>query len=109
MINAPQKDFSDDETSAILTYLQNGGHAFLVSGYTTTEMPNYHSILEQYGVSIEKALFWKVTTIIMFPEIPLYLVPEDPVLRCYRKPFRLKQLCADADRSEYQNTGQQIR
>ena len=38
MINAPQKDFSDDETSAILTYLQNGGHAFLVSGYTTTEI-----------------------------------------------------------------------
>lgn len=76
MINAPQKDFSDDETSAILTYLQNGGHAFLVSGYTTTEMPNYHSILEQYGVSIEKGVVLEGDNNHYVSGNPLYLVPE---------------------------------
>ena len=76
MINAPQKDLSDDETSAILTYLQNGGHAFLVSGYTTTEMPNYHSILEQYGVSIEKGVVLEGDNNHYVSGNPLYLVPE---------------------------------
>ena len=76
MINAPQSDLSDDETSAILTYLQNGGRAFLVSGYTTTDMPNYDSILAQYGVSINSGVVLEGDSNHYVSGNPLYLVPE---------------------------------
>ena len=76
MINAPQKDLSDAETSAILSYLQNGGHAFLVSGYSTTDMPNYDSILTQYGVSIESGVVLEGDSNHYVSGNPLYLVPE---------------------------------
>ena len=63
-------DFHNGTPTVYLKYFsENENLEYSFTGYTTTEMPNYHSILEQYGVSIEKALFWKVTTIIMFPEI----------------------------------------
>lgn len=76
MINAPQKDLSDAETSAVLSYLQNGGHAFLVSGYSTTDMPNYDSILTQYGVSIESGVVLEGDSSHYVSGNPLYLVPE---------------------------------
>lgn len=76
MINAPQKDLSDAETSAVLSYLQNGGHAFLVSGYSTTDMPNYDSILTKYGVSIESGVVLEGDSNHYVSGNPLYLVPE---------------------------------
>ncbi|BBF44112.1 mucin 2 precursor [Lachnospiraceae bacterium KM106-2] len=50
LINGPTTDFTDDETTMIKKYLQNGGKAILVSAYTTENMSNFNSILEYYGV-----------------------------------------------------------
>lgn len=53
MINGPQKDLSEEESQKIITYLENGGKAFIISNYTTEDIPNFNSILEDYGVQTE--------------------------------------------------------
>ena len=76
LINAPQTDISADETEAILTYLEKGGKALLVSGYTSTDMPNFDSILAKYGVSIEQGVVLDGDSNHYISGNPLYLVPE---------------------------------
>ncbi len=49
-IFAPAKDISEDEAQKIISYLENGGKALIVSNYTGDEMPNFASVLENYGV-----------------------------------------------------------
>ena len=49
-IFAPATDLSEDEANKIITYLENGGKALIVSDYTDQEMPNFASVLENYGV-----------------------------------------------------------
>lgn len=42
-IFAPAKDISEDEASKIISYLENGGKALIVSNYSSEEMPNFAS------------------------------------------------------------------
>ncbi|MCI1722936.1 MAG: GldG family protein [Lachnospiraceae bacterium] len=51
MIFAPSSDFTAEEAQKVITYLQNGGHAMIVSVASTTEMPNFDSILAAFGIS----------------------------------------------------------
>lgn len=76
MVNAPKKDISAKEAEALLNYLENGGKALLVSGYTSTEMPNFDSVLEAYGVSIEQGIVLEGDSNHYVSGNPLYLVPE---------------------------------
>ena len=48
----------------------------LFSGYSTTDMPNYDSILTQYGVSIESGVVLEGDSSHYVSGNPLYLVPE---------------------------------
>lgn len=56
LINAPTKDYSAEEAEAIITYLENGGKAMIFSNYTEQTMPNFDSILENYGVEREEGI-----------------------------------------------------
>ena len=49
-IFAPSTDLSEDEANKIIEYLENGGKALIISNYTDEEMPNFESVLENYGV-----------------------------------------------------------
>ena len=51
IINAPQKDFNKNDAQKVIDYLQKGGKAIIVGMYSETEMPNFASILDTYGVS----------------------------------------------------------
>lgn len=51
MIFTPQSDFTSEEAQKVITYLQNGGHAMITSLTSTTDKPNFNSIMETYGVS----------------------------------------------------------
>ena len=55
-IFAPAKDISEDEASKIISYLENGGKALIVSNYSSEEMPNFASVLENYGVKTADAI-----------------------------------------------------
>ncbi len=50
LIYSPASDFNQEETAAILAYLENGGNLILYTDYLPDEKPNLASILEAYGV-----------------------------------------------------------
>ena len=52
IINAPQKDFNKNDAQKVIDYLQKGGKAIIVGMHSETEMPNFASILDTYGVSL---------------------------------------------------------
>ena len=52
MILGPTKDYSKDEAQKVIDYLKKGGKAVIVGLYSETEMPNFASILDTYGVSL---------------------------------------------------------
>ena len=51
LINAPEKDYSEEQAKKIITYLENGGSAMITSNYSIYQMPNFDSILQNYGLS----------------------------------------------------------
>ncbi len=55
-INAPTSDFSEDETAMIKSYLEAGGKAIITLDSTATELPNFLSILETYGIEVVEGM-----------------------------------------------------
>ncbi len=51
LIYSPIKDISKEEAKKIDDYLNTGGNAFIVSGYTQDELTNFNQLLETYGVA----------------------------------------------------------
>lgn len=51
MIFSPTADFTSDEAQKVITYLQNGGHAMIVSLASSTSTPNFDSIMQTFGVT----------------------------------------------------------
>lgn len=56
VIGAPQKDYSAETTQKILDYLEKGGKAMIFSNYTADAMPNFDSVLSNYGVAREEGI-----------------------------------------------------
>lgn len=60
LINAPTDDFNNVTTKAILSYLENGGQAMIIVGdINVKNMPNFISILEAYGVTVEDGVVYE--------------------------------------------------
>jgi len=51
-INAATNDLSADEAKQVISYLENGGRAFIVAASGGKELPNLNSVLEHYGVEL---------------------------------------------------------
>ena len=75
-IFAPAKDISEDEASKIISYLENGGKAFIVSHYSSEEMPNFASVLENYGVKTADGIVFEGDTNHYISQNPSYLLPN---------------------------------
>ncbi|MDO5425848.1 MAG: GldG family protein [Eubacteriales bacterium] len=75
-IYAPQKDLSEEEAQKIIEYLENGGKAFIISGYTQTEMPNLASVLADYGLETMDGVVFEGDPNYYISGNPTYLVPE---------------------------------
>lgn len=50
LINAPAKDYTEAQADAVIEYLEKGGKALIYSNFVLEEMPNFDSILSNYGV-----------------------------------------------------------
>lgn len=50
LINAPTKDYTEAQADAVIQYLEKGGKALIYSNFSLDEMPNFDSILSNYGV-----------------------------------------------------------
>lgn len=75
-IFAPAKDISEDEASKIISYLENGGKALIVSNYFSEEMPNFASVLENYGVKTADGIVLEGDTNHYISQNPSYLLPN---------------------------------
>lgn len=75
-IFAPAKDISEDEACKIISYLENGGKALIVSNYSSEEMPNFASVLENYGVKTAGGIVLEGDTNHYISQNPSYLLPN---------------------------------
>lgn len=51
IIASPERDLTEKETELILTYLENGGKAFIVRDYIETAQPNLDKVMATYGLA----------------------------------------------------------
>lgn len=76
VINAPTSDFSQDDADKVLSYLENGGNALLITTWTGEEkMENFQKILEFYGVSVADGMVLEGETD-RYYQSPFYLLPK---------------------------------
>lgn len=74
VINAPTSDFSADDTAKVLSYLENGGDAMIVSTWTDQEMTNFKKILDYYQVSVVDGFVLEGDSNAYY-QSPFYLLP----------------------------------
>ena len=60
----------------VIAYLENGGKALIVSDYTDQEMPNFASVLQNYGVQTVDGVVMEGDTSHYISQNPYYLLPD---------------------------------
>ena len=75
-IFAPATDLTKEEADKIISYLENGGKALIVSNYTDEDMPNFESVLENYGVRPVDGIVLEGNTDNYVSQNPYYLLPN---------------------------------
>lgn len=75
LIDSPSSDISEDEKTALLDYLENGGKAMIFSDYTESELPNFATVLENYGVKTAEGIVFEGDNQHYGMQMPYYLLP----------------------------------
>lgn len=75
-INSPTVDFTADDAAKVNTYLQAGGKALIISSLTDQDMPNFKSILANYGVETVDGVVVEGNSNNYVPKYPTYLLPD---------------------------------
>lgn len=75
LLNSPEKDYSKEEVRKITEYLKNGGKAMIITDYVGQDMPNYRSILEEYGIQVTDGIVIESDKN-KYVQQPYYLVPD---------------------------------
>ncbi len=77
IINAPQTDFNEADAKKVTEYLKSGGKAIIIGTYTGNKLPNFESILEEYGVGFTGGLIAENDTAHYYNMGgPFYLLPD---------------------------------
>lgn len=75
MILSPVSDYSKDDADKVISYLAEGGKAFITTGVTDKDMANFKSILEFYDVSLKDGIIVESDQDHYYSN-PFYLLPE---------------------------------
>lgn len=75
MLLAPTSDYSTDDVSKVKAYLEAGGKAFVLATYTEQELPNFYSIMSDYGINLMNAIVCDNDTDHYYQN-PFYLLPK---------------------------------
>lgn len=76
LIAAPSTDYSEEEAQMIIEYLNNGGKALIISNYSETDLPNFDSILADYGVGISNGIILEGDSSYCLSGYPNYILPQ---------------------------------
>ncbi len=76
MLTSPQNDYTTEEVQKVLTYLDNGGRAFITTdALLTTDKPNYNSILTHYGIQAGDYITVEADKSKFMQNIPINIIP----------------------------------
>ena len=75
LIDSPSSDISEDEKTALLDYLENGGKAMVFSDYTESTLSNFAAVLENYGVKAADGIVFEEDNQHYGMQMPYYLLP----------------------------------
>lgn len=56
LVSSPKRDLSQPEADAIKSYLSKGGKALFLMDLTENDLPNFQSVLNYYGLSLQRAI-----------------------------------------------------
>jgi len=76
VINGPKLDFSDGEIDMIKKYMEAGGNTVIVMDYQAQEFKNLNSLVNYYGIQVEKGIICEGDANRYVPLYPRYIVPK---------------------------------
>ena len=76
LVTSPKTDLSEAETSAIKTYLEQGGNAFILVDLTEAPLKNLESVLNLYGVQSQFGIVLEGDQSFMVSGYPNLLLPN---------------------------------
>ncbi len=75
LINAPEKDFNQDDRDKVIRYLEKGGKVIAVTSLTEEDFTNYHGILEYMGIQVVDGMVADLNADYYY-QSPYLLLPE---------------------------------
>lgn len=75
VITTPKKDYTDEETEKILSFLEDGGRAVMLLDYSGSNLSNINKILERYGVKTQNGVIVEGSQSNRLQESPAFLLP----------------------------------
>lgn len=76
MLFSPQNDLSEEEADKLITYMENGGKAIIITSYSDKEMPNLQKVLNNYGIGTMAGVVLEADGQHYISGNPTYLVPN---------------------------------
>lgn len=76
MLFSPQNDLSEEEADKLITYMENGGKAVIITSYLNKEMPNLQKVLNNYGIGTMGGVVLEADGQHYISGNPTYLVPN---------------------------------
>lgn len=76
IINAPTLDLSDSEAEMIKQYMAAGGNTLIVLDYQAQNLENLNSLINYYGILVEKGIISEADANHYVPLYPRYIVPK---------------------------------
>ena len=75
IINGPTSDFSSDDASKVIDYINKGGKLFVTLSYTDADMSNFYSVLNEFGITAVDGMVMESNTGSYY-QAPYYLIPN---------------------------------
>lgn len=72
IINAPQSDYTEEEAKRVLDYLSDGGKVIVLSAYTESELTNFNTIVEKYGITVNEGIVMEGAN--HYYQYPIYVI-----------------------------------
>ena len=76
MLFSPQNDLSEEEADKLISYMENGGKAVIITSYLNKEMPNLQKVLNNYGIGTMEGVVLEADGQHYISGNPTYLVPN---------------------------------